>query len=316
MTSLLLSIASVIGAFYLLKIFLTGLKSLLAHISAFLGSGLDFKKLGKWAVVTGATDGIGKQYALQLAAKGLNIVLISRTKSKLEAVSKEILEKYPVETKEIVADFTQSDIYEDIQKQLEDLDIGVLVNNVGVSYDFPQYLEQISQPLEFVRNVVNVNMLSATGMTTSVLGGMKQRKRGIIINLSSLSAFSPTPLLTLYGAAKNFIVSFSEDLEIECLKSGVMVQCVVPGYVATNMSKIKKTSLFVPSPKTYVKSALAMAGRCNVSAAYWPHCLFMSVLTVVQWLAPSLVYGKYALSMMDAIRQKKLRRIAQEEKKE
>lgn len=90
---------------------------------------------GRWAVVTGCTDGIGKAYAEQMAKNGINVVLISRTLEKLNEQAKEIADKYKVETKVIAADFTEANsIYPNIKTQLADLDIGILVNNVGMSY--------------------------------------------------------------------------------------------------------------------------------------------------------------------------------------
>lgn len=97
--------------------------------------GVNILKYGKWAVVTGCTDGIGKAYADLFAKKGLNVVLISRSLDKLNKQAREIENKYKVETKVIVADFTQIDsIYPNIKAQLADLDVGILFNNVGMAY--------------------------------------------------------------------------------------------------------------------------------------------------------------------------------------
>ena len=109
----------------------------------FLGFGaVNLKKYGSWAVVTGCTDGIGKAYAEHLAKRGLNIVLISRTLEKLQEQAKFITDKYKVETKVIAVDFTeQTSIYTTIRNELGDLDIGVLVNNVGMSYKYPEFFD-------------------------------------------------------------------------------------------------------------------------------------------------------------------------------
>ncbi|KAJ8951942.1 hypothetical protein NQ318_013609 [Aromia moschata] len=122
------------------------------HINA-----VNLRETGKWAVVTGATDGIGKAYAELLAKKGLKIVLISRTQSKLDDVAKEIEQKYNVETKTIAANFTNTTvIYSEIDKQLTGLDIGVLVNNVGMSYPPPRVLPR---PEEQRRSIREYNQL-------------------------------------------------------------------------------------------------------------------------------------------------------------
>merc|ERR1712048_315786 len=102
------------------------------------GMKLNLKKFGSWAVITGATDGIGKAIAKQLAKQGLNLVMISRFEDKLKATAEEIGSE-KIEIKTISYDFSDPDDYDRIAGQLKNLDIGILVNNVGMSYDHPDY---------------------------------------------------------------------------------------------------------------------------------------------------------------------------------
>lgn len=177
----------------------------------FLGLGkVNLKKYGSWAVVTGCTDGIGKSYAEALAKRGLNIVLISRTLSKLEVQAKELEEKFSIHTKVIAADFTeQSSIYESIKKELSELPIAVLINNVGMGFKCPDYSEAILADEKFTNDMINCNITSVTKMTGIVLPGMAQRKGGVIVNISSASGRIPTPFLSLYSASKAYMDFFS-----------------------------------------------------------------------------------------------------------
>ncbi|XP_050444394.1 very-long-chain 3-oxoacyl-CoA reductase-B-like [Adelges cooleyi] len=245
-----------------------------------LNMNVNFKKTGKWAVITGATDGVGKAYAEQLAGKGLNIVLVSRTKSKLETTAKAIGDKYGVETKIIEADFTDDgpEVYAHISKELYGLETGVLINNVGLSYPHPEYFLNIETSDPMFDNIVKCNITSTLNMCRIVMPGMAERRRGVVINISSTVAQIPCPLLTVYGATKKFVEKFSEELATEYKSFGITVQCVEPGYVATKMSKISKPSLMVPSPEKFVKSALQTTGIEGVTTGYLPHTIMVKFI--------------------------------------
>lgn len=153
------------------------------------------------ACPVGATDGIGRAYAEELASRGLNIVLISRNQEKLQMVAKDIADTYKVETDVIVADFSSGrKIYDVIREALQDRDIGILVNNVGVFYPYPQYFTQVSE--DTLWDIVNVNIAAATLMVHIVLPGMVERKKGAIVTISSGSCCKPTPQLAAFSASK------------------------------------------------------------------------------------------------------------------
>lgn len=153
------------------------------------------------ACPVGATDGIGRAYAEELASRGLNIILISRNQEKLQMVAKDIADTYKVETDVIVADFSSGrKIYDVIREALQDRDIGILVNNVGVFYPYPQYFTQVSE--DTLWDIVNVNIAAATLMVHIVLPGMVERKKGAIVTISSGSCCKPTPQLAAFSASK------------------------------------------------------------------------------------------------------------------
>lgn len=151
--------------------------------------------------LAGSTDGIGKAYAEELAKHGVNIILVSRNKEKLEAVARSISETYRVETDFIVADFSRGrELYPAIKEALKDREIGILVNNVGIFYAYTDYFTNLSE--DILWDLIHVNIASATMMTHIVLPGMVKKKKGAIVNVSSAACCQPTPMLTVYGATK------------------------------------------------------------------------------------------------------------------
>lgn len=230
---------------------------------------LALKYGGKWAVVTGASEGIGKAFACELARTGMNIVLMSRSTQKLEKVAEAIEKEFKVQTRIIQVDFGLQDVYANISSSLEGLEIGILVNNVGVMYDYPQYFLDV--PDKKLYDLINVNMTSVIMMTHIVLPHMCKRKRGAIINMSSSAGLLPTPQIAAYAATKEFVDSFSRALAYEYSSQGVEVQSLRPFYIATAMTYGTKPNVFVPSPETYVKNALRTLELSTRNTGYWNH---------------------------------------------
>ena len=157
----------------------------------FLRGGKNLKKeYGDWAIVTGGTDGIGFAMAQQLAKKGLNILLISRTESKLVQCKTDLNGQFPnVEVRTLAIDYSSFDeaARKRVSVAIEDIKIGVLVNNVGMSYPFTKYFDELAD--EDVTNLISLNVESTTWMTRIVLPGMLERKKGSIVNISSSNQF-------------------------------------------------------------------------------------------------------------------------------
>ncbi|GFO29518.1 very-long-chain 3-oxoacyl-coa reductase, partial [Plakobranchus ocellatus] len=194
-------------------------------------------------------------------------------------------EKYKVKTQVIAADFSRDDIYDNIRSKLEFLDIGVLVNNVGMSYDHPEYFAEVEDP-DFILSMLHLNCLSVAKMTQIVLPNMLKRRSGYVINIGSSAGSQPTPFLSLYSGAKSFVDVFTRALSLEYGGRGVSFQIVSPYFVVSKMSKMRKASLFVPSPTTYVKGALATVGVQAVTNGYWAHS-FQSIRKRPQAFKPS-----------------------------
>ncbi|XP_065197236.1 very-long-chain 3-oxoacyl-CoA reductase-like [Sycon ciliatum] len=238
-----------------------------------LSSTAHIRKLGEWAVVTGATDGIGKAYAEEFARCGLNVFLISRTQSKLDQCAAELAEKFPDrEFRTLALDFSGgAEVYGPLQTVLPELDVGVLVNNVGMGYDYPMPYHEVSEDL--AARMVNVNVLSMAMMTRIVLPGMVERHRGAIVNVGSASGLVPTPFLALYGGSKAFADFFTRAMEAEYAGKGVTFQSVMPFFVATKLAKIRRPRIDAPSPTTFVRSAIRTIGVSSRTQGYWVHSL-------------------------------------------
>ncbi|KAF6199930.1 hypothetical protein GE061_006228 [Apolygus lucorum] len=192
-------------------------------------------KYGKWAVITGGSDGIGKQYAMQLAKRGMNICIISNFEN---GIVETIRSQYDVEVKYMDIDFSSNEIYVQIEEELSQLDdIGILINNVGMVQSNPLPLAEADR--KYLNMILNVNLTSMLMMTEIVLKRMVLRNKGLIVNMSSLSAKIPLPYFTMYSSTKAFIEHYSACLAAELLgvDSNVQVKCLQPYFVKTQLLK-------------------------------------------------------------------------------
>ncbi|XP_018421321.1 PREDICTED: very-long-chain 3-oxoacyl-CoA reductase-like [Nanorana parkeri] len=240
---------------------------------------VNLKKYGGWAVVTGATDGIGKCYAKELAKRGFNVVLISRTLEKLQKVAAEIEQQSGRKTRIIQADFTGgAEIYPKIEEGLKDLDIGILVNNVGMSKAAPTGFLSSGDLNKSITDMMNCNVLSMLHMIRILLPRMVERKKGLIINISSEAGTHPYPRITLYSATKVFMDYFSRSLNIDYQSKGVTVQSVMPLMVSTNMTLNTKPNLLVKTADDYAREALNTAGLTSRTSGCLSHTIQSFVL--------------------------------------
>jgi len=311
-----------IGGLYIASQLFSFLRLLL---SVFVLPGESLKRYGakgSWAVITGASDGIGKEFALQLAKKKFNVFLISRTMSKLNTLAQEIEEEYGVETIVFPMDFTQNkdSDYANLERNLNGRDISILINNVGQSHSIP--VPFLETPDSEMNNIITVNCFGTLRITKLVAPKLVARRRGLIITMASMGGVIPTPLLATYSGSKAFLQQWSSALGSELAPHGVRVQLVQSYLVTSAMSKIRKTSALIPNPRQFVSSALSKIGRTGgaqglawTSTPYWSHAFVHWALSTFVGTANTIVVG-FNGDMHESIRKRALKKAEREAKKQ
>src|SRR4030042_1533219 len=189
----------------------------------------------KYAIVTGASSGIGYEIAKILAKDGKDIVVVARSKDKLEGLKREIESKQGKKVKVLAKDLSDPKAPVEIFSELERESIGVdvLVNNAGYGV-YGMFLEtDLQQEL----NMIQVNAVSLIHLTKLFVKGMVKDKSGYILNAASLCAFLPTPLEAVYCSTKSLVLHFSEALANELQGTGVSVTCLCVGLAGTEFHK-------------------------------------------------------------------------------
>lgn len=189
----------------------------------------------KTALITGASSGIGKTFAYELAKKGLNIVLTARSEEKLAEISKDLIAKYGVKVSFITSDLSElsgsTKIYEELQKQ--HIKIDLLINNAGIG-KWSNFLEE---NIDVYEKMLNLNIQSVVKLTHLLLPDMLKAKNGGIINISSTGALQPCPYIAVYCASKAFVLSFSEAIHGEYSQKGIKITAICPGNTKTEFQK-------------------------------------------------------------------------------
>jgi short-subunit dehydrogenase len=186
---------------------------------------------GKWAIITGASSGIGKALATEFAGGGFNVVLTGRKKDALSAVAAECVNRFHVQAEIVVADLGHIDSINTLVAALsaEPREYEVLVNNAG----FGIHGEFVSTDIEQEMQLLNVQLAAALKLTKAVLPAMVTRRKGRILNVASVYSFAPVPMQSIYSACKAFLLSFSASLQNELKDTGVSVTVFCPGITQT-----------------------------------------------------------------------------------
>ncbi|KAJ2785604.1 hypothetical protein H4R18_000420 [Coemansia javaensis] len=270
---------------------------------------------GAWAVVTGCTDGLGREAALELARKKFNMLLISRSADKLEALAAEVRQA-GVEARVVVVDFAAVDeeTWARVRRELDAVRVGVLMNNVGVSYDHPMHVEEVDAAA--VDAMVDLNVRAMVRMTQLVLGQMKERRSGLIVNSGSFAALVPSPFLSIYSGTKGFVRYFSQSLAAEAAPHGVVVEHLQTYFVCSRMSKTRRPTFLIPLPKPYIRTVFAKIGveggaaEPYTSIPYLSHAL---MAFVSERLVPRQLAISYNHNLLAGLRKRALKKKQQQQ---
>jgi len=249
------------------------------------------------ALITGASSGIGACFARALAARGRHLVLVARSKDKLEALARVIAAKHSLRIEVIEQDLSMTGAAQRLAATLKERGIAVdlLVNNAG----FGAEGEFWKLPLDRQSEMLRLNIVTLTELTHLLLPAMVERRGGGIINISSTAGFQPVPYTSVYAATKAYVTSFSMGLAEEVVEYGVKVLALCPGGTATNFWDAGKFSKIefpggLQSPEEVVEVGLRALDRGRSLAV----ARFINRLMIfAQRLAPRRLVARQAGEM-------------------
>ena len=188
-----------------------------------------------YALITGASKGIGKAIAEQLAAKKFNVLLIARSENELKKTATEIAEKYKVNTDFLVLDLSVNNAAENIYNwcMQKNYTVNILINNAGYGLSGPFEKYSLAENM----NMMSLNMTTPVQLCQRFLPDLKAQPKSYILNIASSAAYQAVPNLSLYAATKSFVLSFSRGLRQELAKTNVSVTCICPGATDTDFVK-------------------------------------------------------------------------------
>ncbi len=219
-------------------------------------------------VITGASAGIGKEFARQLAVEGNNLVLVARRLDRLESLAEELREQHGIEVACIAADLTRAQAPAELVSALDEQQIRItgLINNAGFGDRGPFADLDLQRQLDMIQ----VNVTALVDLTWRLVPALKQAKDAFVINVASTAAFQAGPNMAIYYATKAFVLSFSEGLHEELKGSGIAVSALCPGATESEFAaeaNMTDTLLFksgLMSAEAVVKKSLAARRRAIV----------------------------------------------------
>ena len=252
----------------------------------------------KVALVTGASSGIGVEYARELAERGYDLVIVSNEAERLRTVAEELSRLYSVEVEVLYLDLATPDAAWQLveQSRRAGWEVEVLINNAGIF----RFQRVVNLPVEMVEKMLLLHVVTPAMLCRYFGEEMKKRQRGYILNMSSLSAWLPYPGISLYASTKCFLKSFSRAFRLEMLTYGVQVTVLCSGAIATDLYSLDKRLQrlgirlgIIMLPKKLARKAIRglFKGRAWMMPG-WFNYLFVGILIllplgVVRWMMRS-----------------------------
>jgi short-subunit dehydrogenase len=191
---------------------------------------LDPARFGPWALITGASGGLGREFARQLAAHGLNLVLTARRGASLDALGASLAQQYGIRFRVVPLDLTKGDSLQSLAKATADLDIGLVISNAGDAVPG----EFLQTPPEELHAIVHLNVVAQLDLARHFGQRLAARKRGGILLVGALGASRGVPLMANAAATKAYVHSLGEALHLELGERGVTVTVLMPGPTDTD----------------------------------------------------------------------------------
>lgn len=254
-------------------------------------------RFGPWAVVTGASSGIGESFARQLAARGENLVLVTRREDRLQRLAEELCETNGVETRIVPVDLAGENFLPVVEQATNDLEIGLLVNNAGV-LSAGRFLDH---DLRDELNQLHVNTRAVLTLAHHFGRRMRERRRGGVIFLASTVAFAGVPGMSAYAASKAHVLSFAEGLAAEVAGDGIAVLALCPGPTSTEIWPNGATPTLPMHPEAVADLALRKLGRRTTTVAGLSNRLItFSTRFAPRWVN-TLIFGKVVGGMLKSV---------------
>ena len=236
--------------------------------------------MAQWALVTGATAGIGESFTRLLASKGYNIALVARDEVRLHERAGELREKYGIQTFVLPADLATKGGVKLVEKYIQSYEIEVLINNAGFGINKAFTASDLGDE----QDLLNVLVRTPMRLMHVILPGMKERKSGTIINVSSVAGFIAGGT---YSAAKSYLTVLSESLNTELKGTGVIVSALCPGFTRTEFHKRGRMKMkglpsfmWLNADKLVAQSWKDAQAHQPVSIPGWQYKLLVAIISI------------------------------------